>query len=132
MFGKLLSLFGISSAGTSIGRSTRRKYVRHHAFNADVLINGKKYNVHDWSLGGVAFDAAGDSTIKMGDKLEVIIQFKFINNDITISQNAHVVRSDGFNCAAEFEPLPQPVRHEFDRVLETLYTQSFIESQTSI
>ncbi len=132
MIGKLLSLFGLGGAVTSLGGSTRRKYVRHQAFNADVLINGKKYNVYDWSLGGVSFDISDDATIKMGDKIQVIIEFKFINNDIAISQDAHVVRADGFNCAAKFDPLPQPVKQEFERVLETLYTQSFIESQTTI
>jgi len=129
---KVLSFFGIGNVSTSSGVKGRRKYVRHQAVNADVMIDGKKYIAYDWSLGGVSFDIEGNNTIKVGDKLQVIIKFNFVNNDITISQNAHVVRAVGSTCAAEFEPLPQPVRQEFDRVLETLYTQSFIDSQVSV
>jgi len=132
MLEKILSVFGVGNAGTSVGTSTKRKYPRHQGFEADVLIDGKKFRVNDWSLGGVAFHTGGDLSIKKDDKIEVIIQFRFSNNNIAISQRAHVLRHDGFNCAAEFEPLPQAVKQEFDRILETLYAQSFVDSQTSI
>lgn len=132
MFRKILSILGVPWATAHIVNKSRRKYVRHQAFNSEVIINGKGYGVQDWSLGGVAFDISTGSDIRIGDKVQVIIKFKFISNDITISQDAHIVRVEKGSCAAEFEPLPQPVRNEFDRVLETLYTQSFIESQTAL
>lgn len=132
LFRKILSILGVSWATAHKVSKSRRKYVRHQAFNSEVIINGKNHTVQDWSLGGVAFDVSNGIDVRIGDKIQVIIKFKFVSNDITISQDAHIVRVEKGSCAAEFEPLPQPVRDEFDRVLETLYTQSFIESQTAL
>ena len=130
LFDRLKSLFGLGvGSGNLTDNKTRRKYVRHQAFNAQVIICGKDYNVHDWSMGGVAFESVIGSNINVGDDVEVVIKFSFTNNDITIIQKAHIVRLDYASTAAEFDPLPSAARNEFDRILELLYTQSFIESQ---
>ncbi len=129
MFDKILSMFGVGSNTTSVATKSRRRHVRHPGFNADVIINENSYDVHDWSMGGVSFEPVVGIGLNIGDKVKVELQFTLGGTVITIAQDAKLVRSNYNNAAAEFDPLPNKVKADFERVLEMLYTQSFVESQ---
>ena len=132
MIKKILAFLGISSEDVDSSFSSRRKYVRHAAFNAEVIIGDDVYQAHDWSMGGVAFNTgADDGKTGIGDKVRVSLSFHFPDNIITIGQDAHIARSTGGTTAVEFDPLPKSAQIEFNKVLESLYTQSFIESQVA-
>jgi len=130
LLSKILSFFGVDLGDeNTIFSSSRRKYARHPAFNVDVLIGNKVHEAYDWSMGGVSFKKPEGQNINVGDKVKVILTFKFATNNITITQEAHVVRSGENDTAVQFEALPSATKGQFQRVLESLYTQSFIESQ---
>ena len=107
----------------------RRKHVRHPAFQAEALVGGRTYNIRDWSMGGIFFDTAPDARLTAGDSVTVTLKFRFPHDTISIQQQALITRTARRGIAAEFAPLQGSVRRQFERVLDSIYAQSFLESQ---
>jgi len=126
---KILAFFRLSTKKIDVTKETRRRHVRHPGFNAEVVIEGRTYVAYDWSMSGIAFKTGDTKNIKEGDDVRVTLNFKFPGNTISIAQTAHIIRSLNGTTAIEFEPLPSTTHNEFNKVLDNLYTQSFIESQ---
>ncbi len=126
----ILSFFHLGS-GNWNGADARRKYVRYGNLRAEVTVGNRAYSIRDWGLGGVAFETAPDARLTVGDKIQLVLQFRFLNETITIQQPAEIVRTARRGIAAVFAPLPAATRRQFDRVLDSLHTESFLESQAA-
>lgn len=107
----------------------RRRHVRHPAFHAEVIVGGRVYNIRDWSMGGVFFESAPDARIIAGDTVQVTLRFRFLHDTISVQQQALVTRTAKRGIAAEFAPMVTATRRQLERVLDSLYTQKFLESQ---
>jgi hypothetical protein len=131
MIKKILALLGLGNGIYSVAIDPRRKYVRHPGFRAEVIVGNHVYGVRDWSLGGVSFETGADARIQAGDKLQVTMKFHLPHDTITIEQPARIVRAAKRGVAAAFAPLPPTTRRQFERVLDSLHAQSFLESQVA-
>ena len=133
MIGKLmqgvLSLFNFGDKKWDPKDS--RKYVRYGNLRAEVTVGDRAYNVRDWGFGGVAFEMAPDARLTVGDKIQLVLKFRFLTGTITVQQPAQIVRTARRGIAAVFTPLPVATRRQFDRVLDSLNTESFLKSQAA-
>ena len=97
MIGKLvrsvLSFFNLAADSAGAEAEARRRYIRYGGIRAEVTGGSRDYSVRDWSLGGVSFETAPDASLTVGDKLQVVLRFRFLHDTITIQQPAHIVRT---------------------------------------
>lgn len=128
---RVMSFFRGAPEEWNASAETRRKFMRHDGFHAEVTVGLHNYSVRDWSLGGLSFETTPDSRLTVGDRIPVILKFRFLHGTITIEQTARVVRTARRGVAAEFTALPGNVRRQFDRVLDSLHAQDFLESQAA-
>lgn len=128
---RMLSFFNIGQQEWNAEADPRRRHVRYNSVHAEVTVGHYNYSVKDWSFGGVAFETAPDSSITIGDRLTLKMTFRFLHETITIQQPAMVVRSARRNIAVEFAPLAAEVRRQFERVMDGVNTQNFLESQAA-
>ena len=109
-----------------------RKYIRYGNIHAEVTVGNQAYSVRDSGLGGIAFETAPDARLTVGDKIQVVLKFRFLHDTITVQQPAQIVRTARRGIeAAVFTPLPAATRRQFDRVLDRLHTESFLQSQAA-
>jgi hypothetical protein len=127
----LLAFFHLSGKDWQTDADFRRKYIRHSGVRAEVMVGTRAYSLRDWSLGGVSFETEPDARLMVGDKVQLVLRFRFPHKTVTIQQQAHVVRSVRSGVAARFAPLTGAVRREFDRVLDGLHAEKFMLSQAS-
>jgi len=95
------------------------------------MVGNRAYSIRDWSLGGISFETAPDASLTVGDKIQVVLKFRFLYDTITIQLPAQIVRTARRGIAAKFIPLPSVARRQFDRVLDSLHTERFLESQAA-
>lgn len=126
----VLSFFNLGGAGLS-SKSDSRKYVRYGNLRAEVTVGDHAYVIRDWGLGGVSFETAPDARLIVGDKIQLVLKFRFLHGTITVQQPAQIVRTARRGIAAVFTPLPAATRRQFDRVLDSLHTESFLKSQAA-
>ncbi len=98
---------------------------------AEVIVGNRAYSVKDWSLGGVSFETAPDARLAAGDRVQIVIHFRFPQGTVVIQQQAHIVRAAKQSIAAKFAPLMTDSRRQFERILDHLHTQNFVESQVA-
>lgn len=127
----VLSFFNLGRQKPSDLADARRKYIRYGGLHAEVTVGNRAYSIRDWSLGGVSFETAPDAGVTIGDKIQLVLKFRFPHDTITIQQPALIVRAARRGIAAEFAPLPAAARREFDRVLDSLHAEKFLESQAA-
>jgi len=134
MIGKLmqsvLSFFNLGKAAWN-SPADSRKYVRYGNLRAEVTVGDQAYSVRDWGLGGVSFDTVPDARLIVGDKIQLVLKFRFLHGTIIVQQPAQIVRTARRGIAAVFSPLPAATRRQFDRVLDSLHTESFLKSQAA-
>lgn len=108
---------------------SRRRHMRHNSVQAEVIIGNRAYSVRDWSMGGVAFDTTPDARLMNGDYVQLVIKFRLPHDTITVQQRVQVVRTARRGVAAKFNGMTAEVRRQFERVLDNLHAQTFMESQ---
>lgn len=111
--------------------STRRRHIRRAGPNTDILVANSSYIVKDWSKGGVFFETQPDARMVLGDQVQLTLRFRLPNEIITITQPGRIVRAVKRGIAAEFLPLSNEARRLFDRVIDGMNAQGFIESQAA-
>ena len=130
MIDRILNFFGVGAGIWNHKINTRRKHTRYADFHAEVVIGDRIYRVQDWSLGGLSFETTPDERIQVGEKGHVTLKFHFPHDTISIQHPVRIVRSFRQGLAAEFSPVPSPAtRREFEKVLDSLHAQNFLESQ---
>lgn len=129
MMSGILSLLKLKQKAPNTISKHRRKHIRYHGSHSEIIIKNQSYNIRDWSKGGVAFKMTPNTNLTTGDHIQVILKFKLPHDIIIIQQLARIVWASKHNVAAEFAPLPTVVHRQFERVLDNLHTQDFLESQ---
>lgn len=135
MLKKILILLGLAEQPpVSDGR---RRHPRYASIDAEVMVKNRTHRVRDWSMGGIAFDVhateielGSPERIRLGDDVRVILKFRFPHDTITIEQPAVIVRQFTRGVAAEFAPLTAAAKRQFTRVMDEIYAENFLESQT--
>jgi hypothetical protein len=131
MFGKLLTFLGLGNASLYKKVDTRRQHIRHPGVHAEILVDGRVYGIRDWSMGGLSFEAAPNARLMAGDKVQVVMKFRFLHDTITIQHQVEIIRSAKRGFAAKFEALPATARRQLERVLDSQNAQKFLESQVA-
>ncbi len=127
----ILSFFNLGDGALNAKADFRRKHIRYAGVHAEVVVGDRAYSIRDWSLGGMSFETAPDARLTAGDKILAVLKFRFPHDTITIQQPALIVRTAKRGIAAQFAPLPAEARRQFERVLDSLNAQSFMESQVA-
>ena len=130
MIGQLLNHLGLGDGSLNSDNEARRRYIRHVGYQAEVEVADHSYSVHDWSIGGVAFDAA-KANVREGDSVNFVMRFRLPLEVITIHQPGRVVRAISQDIAAAFDPLTDETRRQFERVVDSYNAQGFLESQVA-
>lgn len=128
---KILSFLSFGGVASNAGADYRRQHIRHAGVQAEVIVGSRAYSIRDWSMGGVAFETAPDARLTAGDKVQITLKFRLPHDTITIQQTALIVRTAKRGIAAKFAALPKDARRQFERVLDSLHAQSFLESQVA-
>ncbi len=131
MIGHILNRLGLGDGSLNDSNDTRRRHIRHAGLQAEVEVQDRVYSIRDWSMGGVFFETLPDSRLIAGDPLDMTVRFRFPDETVSISQVGKVIRSAKRGIAAEFEPLPVDARRKFQKVLDTVQAQEFVESQVA-
>jgi hypothetical protein len=131
MISKLLMKLGLGDGSLNAEIDSRRKHVRYAGIPAEIEVAGMAFSVRDWSMGGVAFETLPDSRMLVGDNINFTIRFRFPHSTITIQQPGRVVRTGRRGVAAEFVSVSPDARREFERVLDGIHAQGFLQSQVA-
>lgn len=129
MINRILNSLGLGD-GSLNGAEWRRRHARHSGqqAQASVRIGNRLYSMRDWSMGGVSFNTLADDTVAVGDRIELEMDFHLPTETVTIVQPVEVVRKEGNGIAAAFAPLTSDVRRRFEKVIDGIHAQSFVES----
>lgn len=131
MLKKVLKFLGLKGNDMAETQEHNRKHIRHPAFHAEAIINGQVFALRDWSMGGVFFETMPDARIAAGDTVQMTLKFRFLHGTVNVQQIAHITRTMKRGIAAEFAPFAVTTRRQMERVLDSFYTQSCIESQVA-
>ena len=120
-----------------------RKFMRHEDSQAEVMVAGRPYALHDWSMGGILFatpnndwnmggvyyDANPAPKLEVNDVLKLALRFHTLNETIEVPLEATVVRIGSRGTVAKFNNLPQNARRRLQRVLDLRNAEKFLQSQ---
>jgi hypothetical protein len=128
MIAQLLQKLGLGD-GSLNSAEWRRRYARHPGNDhAEVAVGGHVYSLRDWSLGGASFAAPAEAVSAPGGDVEVELRFYLPHDTVVIEQRARVVRNENRSIAVSFPELAAETRRRFEKVLDDLHAQSFLES----
>ncbi len=120
-----------------------RKFMRHEDSKAEVMVAGRPYALHDWSMGGVLFatpnndwniggvyyDAHPVPELKANDTLKLALRFHTLSETIEVPLEATIVRIGSRGTVAKFNNLSQSARRRLQRVLDLRNAEEFLQSQ---
>lgn len=134
MIHQILNILGLGDGSMNGASEWRRRHIRHNTreigVQADVEIAGRTYKIRDWSMGGLSFETPANAPATIGAEVDMDIHFRLADETITISQAAgRMVRDLGRGMATEFSDLTPEMRRRFEKVLDMIHTQRFLESQ---
>jgi len=124
---------------------TRRRFSRHQTKGAEVMLKGRPYDLHDWSLdgilfetprsdwnkGGVYFDFNPVPKLNVGDTIRLALRFHILNETVEVPLEASILRMGSRGTVARFINLSAANRRKLYRVLDHHYTEEFTESQAA-
>ena len=134
MIHQILNILGLGDGSMNGASEWRRRHIRHNTreigVQADVEIAGRTYKIRDWSMGGLSFETPANAPATIGAEVDMDIHVRLADETITISQAAgRMVRDLGRGMATEFSDLTPEMRRRFEKVLDMIHTQRFLESQ---
>jgi len=108
----------------------RRKHPRKQGKYSVLSIGGKEFEIQDWSRGGVCFNGF-DIPFAVGDELRFKMIFELAQNTIAVEHKGRIVRTSkqGDNTAVVFEPFGRDLDRQFDRIIDGIVTEEFVQSQ---
>lgn len=127
----ILNRLGLGDGSFNGETDLRRQHIRHAGTQAEVSLNGKTFGVRDWSFGGVFFETQPDARLFAGDRIELNLKFRLPHEIVDIRQIGQIVRTTRGGAAAAFPALSADVRRQFERVIDSLHLQGFVESQVA-
>ena len=131
MINTILSKLGLGDGSLNASSDTRRKYIRHTGVTADVIVGSRSYSVRDWSMGGILFETLPDSRMIAGDQVNLTLKFRFPDDVVTVEQTGRVIRTGRRGVAAEFVAVNSDARRKFERIIDGLHTEEFLQSQVA-
>jgi len=122
---------------------TRRRFLRHDGMQAEVMLAGRPYALHDWSLGGalfetpnadwntgeVYFDRNPVPRLKKGDKVKLALRFHIFDRTLEIPVEGTISRMDARGTVAHFGDLAPATRKQFAKLTDLYNARDFLESQ---
>lgn len=133
MINRILNILGLGDGSLNGASEWRRRHVRHNpkeiGVRAEVEIGGKRYAIRDWSLGGLCFETPANADVPVGAEVDMDIHFRLPHETVTIRQAGRMIRSVSRGVATEFRDLTPDMRRRFEKVLDMVHTQRFLESQ---
>lgn len=106
----------------------KRRHARRDCDHCVTLIDGKTYPVENWSLGGAQIQA-DERAFGVGEEIAVTLKFRLSQKIIEVAHHARIVRKSRGMIAFEFVPLTQPIRNNFQNVIDDYVTSRFAASQ---
>ena len=97
--------------------ASRRKFSRRECDDCVSEINGQKFPVLDWSLGGLQVTGASNQ-FGLDDNVDVTMKFRLDGGVIAIPHKAKVVRRTQHNIGLEFAPLTRAIHDNFQTVVD--------------
>lgn len=131
MLNKLFEMLGWVAHSVQSDSAVRRKHVRRPGIQTDVVVANHSYIVRDWSKGGVFFESTSDARMTPGEQVQFTLRFRLPHGTVDITQPGRIIRSAARGIAAEFLPLTAESRRLFDRVIDSMNAQGFLESQAA-
>ena len=132
MIGRILNTLGLGDGSLNEESiDSRRKHIRHPAIQAEVEVANRAYSLRDWSFGGIFFETQPDARLVAGDQVPMTLRFRFPTEVVSVTQPARVVRAAKRGIAAEFVQLDADARRKFQRALDNMNVQGFVESQVA-
>ncbi len=97
------------------------------------MIAGRTFPVEDWSQGGLLIGANNNDSgqLAIGDTFSFVLKFKLPHDTVSIEHKGRVIRTSRQGIAAEFAPMTQAVKRQFGRVIDSVHTLNFSESQAA-
>jgi hypothetical protein len=129
MINSILVKLGLGDGSLNADVDTRRRSIRFNGIKADVEVAGKSYSLRDWSTGGVSFETLPDARLLTGDHVNFTLRFRFPHDVITVEQQGRVLRTGRNGVAAEFVGMSPESKRGFDRVIDGIHAQQFLQSQ---
>ena len=131
MLSTLLNKLGLGDGSNNIEVDPRRKYIRFEGSHAEIELGAQSLPVHDWSQGGVSFEATPGLQLQEGDKMVATLRFRFPHETVSVQQQIRVVRSGRRGVAVEFGPQSNDDRRQFSRVIDNYNAENFLASQSA-
>ena len=112
-----------------VTQELQRKFLRRDGGSSTVMINGKEFLVENWSEGGLLLAANSNHAFQRGDELDMLIKFSLPYNTINIRHEGQIIRTakEG-GIAMQFKEMPQEVKRQFDRVVDSIIAEGFVLS----
>lgn len=134
MIHQILNILGLGDGSLNGTGEWRRRHIRHNTrdigVQAEVDIGGRRYKIRDWSMGGLCFETPANAPATVGAEVDMDIHFRLPGETITIQKaGGRMVRDLGRGMATEFNDLTPDMRRRFEKVLDMIHTQGFMESQ---
>ncbi len=111
------------------GQELQRKFLRRDGGRSTVMIDGAEFFVENWSEGGLLLAANSNHAYQKGDDLDMLIKFNLPYNTVNIRHQGKIVRTakEG-RIAMQFKEMPQEVKRQFDRVVDSIIAEGFVLS----
>ena len=130
MIQTILSALGIREDSDFVAR-TKRRFVRRKGNEKSVIeVNGKSFEVTDWSEGGAYFEGS-DVPLALGQELDFTLKFRLRHGMVDVRHKGRIVRSAMKGVAVQFDPLNRDIKRQLDRVVDGMISENFMASQVA-
>jgi hypothetical protein len=107
---------------------TRRRHTRTDDNFSTVVVDSNEYPVRDWSQGGVFFMAV-NRNLNLGDKVNLTLRFELPHQTVEFSHSGTIIRTTFDGYAVQLAPLTREIREKFARVMDSIVSMGFDETQ---
>jgi hypothetical protein len=115
MYKNYISSYAFCAAPANDMAVSRRDEERRSHDLCVLVIEGHVYPVHDWSAGGILFEAP-QSHFKLEQACNMTMKFKLHDRIVDVSHKGEVIRKSRNQIAIQFAPLTADVRKKFDMI----------------
>lgn len=126
MFERLLS--GLNSKTANDMSEQRRRFQRYEGEKCEIDINGKTYQVENWSEGGVLFTDKG-RIFEVGLEIQMSIKFKIRNTILSFDHKGQVIWKNCNKTVVEFVSSTKQTQQSFQQIIDDHVVSEFSDSQ---
>lgn len=115
MYKTYISPYAFSATPANDTADERRREERRTQDLCVLVIDEQAYPVHDWSVGGILFEAP-QSHFKLNQHCTLTMKFKLHDRIVDVTHKGEVIRKSRDKIAIQFDPLSADVRKKFDMI----------------